>query len=172
MIETTDEHPFWREAGGNIAEGWMRADGLAPCDRVRTLSGSAVVESVRFLSERTTVYNLTVTSDPSYLIGDDGLWVHNCSNFRQIFIETFEATGRKFPENHHVHHRIPQKYRGLFPDEVDDISNWVGVPEKVHGRINGRWNTFRAKHKKPSNEEIRSFVAEIDLEFSQYYLTP
>lgn len=78
-IETTDEHPFWREANGDATEGWIRADGLKPSDQVRTLSGSAVVESVRFGSERTTVYNLSISSDPSYLIGDDGLWVHNTS---------------------------------------------------------------------------------------------
>lgn len=77
-IETTDEHPFWREADGDAAEGWARADALSPGDRVRTLSGSAIVESVRFGSERTTVYNLSVSTDPSYLIGDDGVWVHNC----------------------------------------------------------------------------------------------
>jgi len=56
-------------------------DGLKAGDHVQTLSGSAVVESVRFLSERATVYNLTITSNPSYLIGDDGLWVHNVGPF-------------------------------------------------------------------------------------------
>ncbi|MCW5757950.1 MAG: hypothetical protein KIT54_12005 [Phycisphaeraceae bacterium] len=83
-IKTTDEHPFWREADHDDLDGWVRADALTPGDQVRAVSGEAVVVRARFGSERSTVFNLTVSTSPSYLVGSNGLWVHNCPRFDAV----------------------------------------------------------------------------------------
>ncbi|MCW5757956.1 MAG: HNH endonuclease [Phycisphaeraceae bacterium] len=124
-IETTDEHPFWREAGENSVEGWVRADGLTPGDRVRTLSGAAVVETARFGSDRTTVYNLSISTDPSFLIGDDGVWVHNCSKFTP---RNFKLAGQKHPKTN-----VPFDSMG-YPD----FSDWSIATRQLPGGHQGR----------------------------------
>lgn len=125
-IETTDEHPFWREADGGGAEGWARADALTPGDRVRTLSGSAIVERIRFGSERTTVYNLSISTDPSFLIGDDGVWVHNCSKFTR-------------PRNHKLAGQRHPKTNVLFGSMgYPDFSDWSIVTKQLPGGHQGR----------------------------------
>jgi len=170
-IQTTDEHPF-RLIDSQGEARWTRADTLEPGAILQTLEGSATVEAVSFSSLRTTVHNLSVAGRPNYFVGSDGVWGHNCPGYRQIFIEIFEASGRKFPAGHHVHHRIPQRYRDLFPDEVDEPSNWVGVPRRVHENINGEWNKFRARYKDPTADHVRTFVMWIDANYSQHYLRP
>jgi hypothetical protein len=77
-IQATDEHPFY-VAG----RGWTRADLLRPGDGLVGLRGqggpgAAVVVSLAFGSRRATVYNLSVDGSASYLVGPDGVWVHNC----------------------------------------------------------------------------------------------
>jgi hypothetical protein len=42
------------------------------------MSGVAVVRALTFTSRRETVYNLAVAGSPTYLVGGDGVWVHNC----------------------------------------------------------------------------------------------
>lgn len=74
VIDTTDEHPFYEESR---IDGWVRADSLSPGDIVRTMSGAAIVDSLSFGNERTTVYNLTVESAHTYMVGPDATWVHN-----------------------------------------------------------------------------------------------
>jgi hypothetical protein len=177
-LQTTDEHPFRvvvenPGAAGVRVERWARADTLTPGEQVVTMSGVAVVRALTFTSRRETVYNLAVAGSPTYLVGRDGVWVHNCGDYRKIFIEVFEQSGRKFPAGHHVHHRIPQKYRDMFPNgEVDQFDNWVGVPQNIHGEINGAWNTFRARNPTPTRNEVLNFVYMIDVQFGQYFLRP
>ena len=169
MLATTDEHPFWVEDG----RGFVRADELSPGDVLKAATGESIVRGLSISGDRTTVYNLTVEGVHTYLVGPDGVWVHNCSNYRKIFIKYFEQSGRKFPTGHQVHHRIPQEHRALFPSgEVDQLTNWVGVPRQVHGRINGRWNTFRSNHPRPTAAEVRQFASEVDAEFARHYLYP
>jgi hypothetical protein len=72
-IQTTDEHPFWVEEAG-----WTRADSLSSGATLRTASGEAIARAIRFTSRRETVYNLTVEDAHTYLVGADGVWVHNC----------------------------------------------------------------------------------------------
>jgi hypothetical protein len=71
-IRTTDEHPFWVQG-----RGWARADSLAPGEAIETLGGPALVRSLSFTGERTTVYNLSVSGEPNYFVGAAGVWVHN-----------------------------------------------------------------------------------------------
>lgn len=55
---------------------WRRADLLKPDDTLGTLTGAVVVLSLRFTSERQTVYNLTVEGLATYHVGPDGVVVH------------------------------------------------------------------------------------------------
>ena len=86
VIRTTDEHPFWVESPLVIGRksgptGWRRADGLRPGEQVRTLTGTAFIESLSFTGERQTVYNLTVHGRPNYHVGPDGVLVHTVCHF-------------------------------------------------------------------------------------------
>ncbi|MDQ7013553.1 MAG: polymorphic toxin-type HINT domain-containing protein [Planctomycetota bacterium] len=169
LINTTDEHPFHDATTGE----WTRADALQPGDQLSTLTGPAEVVSIVYDGERVPVYNLSIPGSPTYYIGERGVWVHNCPGYRKLFISVFETGGRKFSAGHHVHHRIPQKYRGMFPGgEVDQMENWVGVPAPIHGQINGEWNCFGAQYGNPGPDEVKTFVSWIDATCGGHFLRP
>ncbi|MCL4742684.1 MAG: hypothetical protein KJZ54_10830 [Phycisphaerales bacterium] len=70
---TTEEHPFWVES-----RGWVRTDRLEAGDAVLLLDGSTgVVSSIAFTNARATVYNFEVEGLHTYLVGTDGVLVHN-----------------------------------------------------------------------------------------------
>jgi len=99
VIRTTDEHPFWVESPLVIGRksgptGWRRADGLRPGEQVRTLTGTAFIESLSFTGERQTVYNLTVDGQPNYHVGPDGVLVHNCGYDVDAFFAAATALDR------------------------------------------------------------------------------
>lgn len=70
--------------GGCLFTGWVPSQHLRPGDRLTTLGGTSLVHSVTYTSARATVYNLTVSGVSNYLIGPDGVWVHNCEKVRAI----------------------------------------------------------------------------------------
>ncbi len=75
-IRTTDDHPFYVVTPGSPPT-WTDARLLRGTDLLATMSGPATVESVRFSSDRATVYNLSVAGTSNYYIGHDGVLVHN-----------------------------------------------------------------------------------------------
>lgn len=110
-LETTDEHPF-RVMDANGGR-WVRADELAPGDRVATATGPAVVRSLGFTSRRQTVYNLTVETSPTYLVGSDGVWVHNCDLYGP---QAFAAKwGIKPREIEKALEKLKKQFRGTNP---------------------------------------------------------
>ncbi|MEM8758597.1 MAG: polymorphic toxin-type HINT domain-containing protein, partial [Planctomycetota bacterium] len=72
-VETTDEHPF------RVGGAWARADTLVPGTTIETMHGTARVTALAYGSQRQTVYNITVRGAHTYLVGDDKVWVHNCT---------------------------------------------------------------------------------------------
>ncbi|MBX3408093.1 MAG: hypothetical protein KF869_15160, partial [Phycisphaeraceae bacterium] len=93
-IETTEEHPFYVPS-----RGWVEAGVLNPGDRLNVVGKTAQkldeadvggagaapsdvatssVLSVAFVQHTTTVYNLSVAGINTYLVGPDGVLVHNC----------------------------------------------------------------------------------------------
>ncbi len=89
IIETTDEHPFFVEcpvdaSAGNVdaKPGFVRADLLEPGDRLRKLTGTALVARVQFSAQRETVYNFTVGQHHTYHVGASGVLVHNCPDLQ------------------------------------------------------------------------------------------
>jgi hypothetical protein len=82
-IETTEEHPFLVEATANgDMPGWTRVDELSPGDTIKQFDGlspGSVVMSVQFTSRREQVHNLEVEGLHTYLVGADGVVVHNGS---------------------------------------------------------------------------------------------
>jgi hypothetical protein len=190
-IQTTDEHPFWvscasprvgvdfqdSATSNPLFKGgrWVRADALQPGDELRTNTGPATIAGIVFTSQRQAVYNLTVANHPDYHVGPDGVVVHNgaCSRYRELFVQTLEASGKRMPPGYEVHHRIPQKYREMFPDgRVDMISNWAGMPGKAHWELNGKWNAFRREHPSASADDVEKFAAEMDIVYGSLYLIP
>jgi hypothetical protein len=80
-IETTEEHPFLVEATANgDPTGWTRVDELSPGDTIKQFDGlspGSVVVSVQFTSRREQVHNLEVEGLHTFLVGADGVVVHN-----------------------------------------------------------------------------------------------
>lgn len=109
ILESADEHPFWVEG-----RGWTRVDALVPGDVTRTLTGSATVDSVRLTGRRATVYDLSVAGNPSFLIGVDGVWVHNClSRGVPVPLKEAQKATRGFGGEIQAHHLIEKRHFDL-----------------------------------------------------------
>lgn len=63
----------------NVPAGWARADTLASGDTVRTLAGLARVESIIAEARLQRVHNLSVAGARTFLVGENGIWTHNCN---------------------------------------------------------------------------------------------
>lgn len=74
-LETTNDHPFWRES--ESGRGFVAVRELRPGDALRTLDGPARVLDVRPTGRVERVYNLQVDGAHTYLVGEDAVWVHN-----------------------------------------------------------------------------------------------
>jgi hypothetical protein len=143
VIDTTDEHPFHEESR---VGGWTRADSLSPGDLVRTMSGSAVVDSLSFGNQRVTVYNLTVADAHTFLVGDEAAWVHNCmkADFAPDFsyVNKQGQTAHEHISLHGVNNPGRDKPHGVFDDDavLTAMEAWskarqvelVGIPQ-AHG---------------------------------------
>jgi len=140
-IQTTEEHPFWVDV-----KGWVRADSLDPGDRLSTLmsrpaagqsatpeaaaTGPVVrVASVTFTQHTATVYNLSVAGINTYLVGPDGVLVHNCSSIRNKHL-----AGRSHPMT-----GVPFDLDG-YPD----FGAWSKMEVTLPGGHKGRPHDFRA----------------------------
>ena len=82
-IETTGEHPFYVDGRGWVpAENLQVGDQLVGHNEVRT-----AVESVVHTERESTVYNLRVSNDHTYFVGEQSwgfsLWVHNTYTAKQ-----------------------------------------------------------------------------------------
>ena len=76
-IETTPEHPFYVDG-----KGWTDAQELEVGDLLISTDGQLTpVEDVRFTGETKPVYNMSITNDHTYFVGDAdwqfSVWVHN-----------------------------------------------------------------------------------------------
>jgi hypothetical protein len=101
ILQVTDDHPFWVEMNGTAnctgelespRNDWQRADGLHTGDLLRSMGGTALVQTVLFTQHRTTVYNLAVAGTSTYHAGEHGVWVHNCKVVKHHLIPAFRKT--------------------------------------------------------------------------------
>lgn len=70
-ISATVGHRFWVEG-----RGWRMARQLAVGDALRTLEGTAVIESIE-PAENQNAHGLTIEGFPTYFVGDGQLLVHD-----------------------------------------------------------------------------------------------
>ncbi len=75
-IGVTPTHPFWSVD----RQDWVAAGDLRIGERLETLDGTTVVESISPRSEPEMVYNIEVEGDHVYRVGESGVLVHNASN--------------------------------------------------------------------------------------------
>ncbi len=72
-IVATGIHRFWK-----AGQGWMMARELKPGDRLRTVSGTLAVQSVR--SDKVqNVFNLQVAGGDNFFVGAEGVLAHDNS---------------------------------------------------------------------------------------------
>ncbi len=74
-IGVTPTHPFWSVD----RQGWVAVGDLRIGERLETLDGTTVVESITRRPELETVYNIEVEGDHVYRVGESGVLVHNAS---------------------------------------------------------------------------------------------
>ena len=95
-------HPFLVEATANgDPAGWTRVDELSPGDTIKQFDGlspGSVVVSVQFTSRREQVHNLEVEGLHTYLVGADGVVVHNgLTGICKVIRDRYVANARAIP---------------------------------------------------------------------------
>lgn len=73
VLTTTREHPFWL-----VGTGWVDGGELRVGDEVHSDSGDLLVRELARIEARFDAYNLSVDDAETYLVGELGVWVHNC----------------------------------------------------------------------------------------------
>ncbi|MBK8915637.1 MAG: hypothetical protein IPM64_13765 [Phycisphaerales bacterium] len=151
---------------------WQPAGLFKPGDALTGRAGWPVdIRDIQLDSTPQVVYNLTVDGPPTYLA--DGVWVHNSSCYRGSFQDVLRQQGRELPRGWQVHHRIPQRFRGLFSDaELHDVSNLAGVEPRMHAQITAMWEDFAQKNWNPSRTDVTRFQLTIDRLFGNHYILP
>jgi len=78
-ITVTADHPFWVDAGAQLAgAGWFAAGRLQAGDELRTATGAHVmVVGLRHSVGYAAVYTLTVAKDHTFFVGSARVLVHN-----------------------------------------------------------------------------------------------
>lgn len=143
-LETTEEHPFFVPG-----HGWLRADSLNPGDRLSVMdeqgggldwgernptardrkhAQSSVVVSIAFVQHTTTVYNLSVAGLNTYLVGPNGVLVHNCRTIRNKHL-----AGKLHPRS-----GVP-----FDADGYPDFSAWTKMEVTIPSGHQGRAADFR-----------------------------
>ncbi len=84
LIETTREHPFYVEG-----KGWLPAKDLEVGDMLTSANGNTIaVDEVELLEEIKPVYNMRISTDHTYFVGDDNwefsIWVHNADGYKSF----------------------------------------------------------------------------------------
>jgi len=74
-IQTTEEHPFWRQG-----KGWVEAQHLKVGNAIAVAEGDLLVRKIERVEQPLRVYNFTVEGDHTYFVGPYGLWVHNAND--------------------------------------------------------------------------------------------
>lgn len=90
-IGTTASHPFW----SLDRKGWVAAGDLKPGEKLRTVDGSATVNSVVPRPGTETVYNLEVHKDHTFFVSEAKLWVHNTCTVLQTGGRVINEATRK-----------------------------------------------------------------------------
>jgi len=76
-IDTTPGHPFWVSGSG-----WRMARELRTGDRLHSLNGLLLIDTIEQLSQPQQAYNLVVDGFNTYFVGKQGLLVHD-NEFRK-----------------------------------------------------------------------------------------
>ncbi len=116
--------------GGCLFTWWVPSQQLRPGDRLTTLGGTAPVHSVTYTSARATVYNLTVSDVSNYLVGPDGVWVHNCGAGRHHLAPMYmggDIFGATKPADNTIHNDIH--------NYINEAGRKYGIPPKQTGTV-------------------------------------
>lgn len=75
VISVTADHRFH-----TVERGWVVSGELQVGEAIESLDGRRLVfESRSAQSRKAPTFNLSVTEDHNYFVGESGLWVHNCA---------------------------------------------------------------------------------------------
>jgi len=140
-ITVTADHPFWVDAGAQLAgAGWFAAGRLQAGDELRTVSGTHVmVVGLRRNVGEAVVYTLTIANDHTFFVGSARVLVHNanCFDTKQIADEVAKRIGSSVEEAQGEGWRIRLRGSSLGKkrDIVVRVMNRGGGREQPYFRV-------------------------------------
>jgi hypothetical protein len=118
-VGATANHPFWSEDRQN----WVSAGNLVSGERLRTVNGTALVQSITPRFTPQSVYNIEVSVDHTYLVTECGILVHNASG-GCVVKPSLTAHKKALKEVHGEVGKLPKGQPGKFG------SPQAGTPKK------------------------------------------
>lgn len=96
-IITTSEHPFWSASNGS----WKAAQSLLPGEHIYSSGGQvSTVKGISISEEPLTVYNLSISKDHNYFVGESSLLVHNeCTTIQGQRNKAVNDAWKQYREN-------------------------------------------------------------------------
>ncbi len=183
----SEEHPFLVATTGVAAaattpsEEWVRADMLVPGSLLWTGAGEwASVMSVEYTGKQSRVYNIEVEGLHTYLVGKDGVVVHNglpCFKpfTRPNFAHNLGLLLPKPGASYQAHHLIPHRFQHLFDRNLNDPTNGAWVHKDVHlgrGSITELWEDWARATPNATRQQVEAFAREVEEKAGLWMMKP
>ncbi len=184
IIETTAEHPFYVDG-----KGWTDGCDLQPGDLLIGAAGNKIaVESIVPTGETKPVFNIRVSQDHTYFVGDDdwgcSIWVHNQYSVNKATGEVFHTaedgvktlTGHitKTADGKAVYQSLKEgaepKHYGSLQDAYEDVPSGMANGVKISIIVDDAIVKHSKKHWPGlSAKQILAKIDDIKNNFQDHY---
>ncbi|MFN8510892.1 MAG: PKD domain-containing protein [Deinococcaceae bacterium] len=89
-IETTPGHSFYANTEGSTGFAWVYTGNLKVGDRVKTTSGTGIVEAINTTETLADMFDLSVEDAHNFFVGTEGWLVHNANKCKTTAIRDAE----------------------------------------------------------------------------------
>ncbi len=118
VISVTADHRFH-----TVERGWVVSGELQIGEAIESLDGRRLVfESRSAQSRKAPTFNLSVTEDPNYFVGESGLWVHNCTPCGGRVSYKVDEAGLTVEAEGVIAGPHPGRKKGSLPDPVGGLA--------------------------------------------------
>jgi hypothetical protein len=118
----TQNHPVY----SSTEDGWKHAFELSVDDEVLSYAGVSKISKITHLSGIHQVFNLEVKNHHNFLVGNEGVVVHN-GCVAEIFKKLSKTAGQHstYALNKITAHKVAAKALGLSGNKIDNFANLV-----------------------------------------------
>ena len=153
-IETTPEQPFYVDG-----KGWTAAQELEVGDLLISTDGKlTAVEELRFTSDKQPVYNMSITNDHTYFVGDANwnfsVWVHNTYLYRAGDGPNTSYIG--------ISKNVPRRAREHFRKYGCRVKEIEGIGDVVHKKSRALEHLLIEKYGRKVNRSGTSLGGQLD----------